>query len=46
MNRTELEALLKKLQAELASGQPVDEELRASLRKLDEDIVQVLCAGI
>ena len=45
MNRTELEALLKKLQSELASGQPVDDELRASLRKLDEDIVQVLGAG-
>ncbi len=45
MNRSELEALLKKLQSELASGQPVDEELRASLRKLDEDILQVLGAG-
>ena len=45
MNRTELEALLKKLQSELASGEPVDEDLRASLRQLDQDIQQVLGSG-
>ena len=45
MNHSELEALLKKLHTELASGQPVDEALRASLRQLDQDIVQVLGSG-
>lgn len=45
MNRSELEALLKKLQSELASGQPVDEALRTSLRQLDQDIQQVLGSG-
>jgi hypothetical protein len=45
MNRTEMEALLKKLQAELASGQAVDDELRASLRQLDQDIVRALGSG-
>lgn len=45
MNRTELESLLKKLHAELASGQQVDEDLRSSLRQLDQDIQQVLGAG-
>ena len=45
MNRTELESLLKKLHAELASSQQVDEDLRTSLRQLDQDIQQVLGAG-
>lgn len=45
MNRTELEALLKKLHEELASGEHVDADLRASLRQLDEDIQQTLGAG-
>ena len=45
MNRSELEALLRKLQSELASGQPVDEALRTSLQQLDQDIQQVLGSG-
>lgn len=42
MDRQELAALLKKLQAELESGQAVDEHLRQSLHALDRDIQKVL----
>ncbi len=42
MNRSELDTLLSKLKAELASGQPVDAHLRQSLESLDEDIRKVL----
>ena len=45
MNRSELDVLLKKLQSELASGQPLGEEMRASLQQLNQDILQVLGTG-
>ncbi len=42
MNRTELDALLSKLKAALASTESVDASLRQSLETLDADIRQVL----
>lgn len=45
MDKQELASLLKKLQAELESGQPVDPSLRQSLQTLDQDIQKVLTQG-
>lgn len=45
MDKQELAALLKKLQAELESGQPVDSALKAQLQALDQDIQKVLTQG-
>lgn len=45
MNTQELTTLLKKLQTELESGQPVNDDLRASLRQLDQDIQAALGQG-
>jgi len=42
MDKQELAALLKKLQAELESGQPVDGQLKQQLQALDQDIQKVL----
>jgi hypothetical protein len=42
MEKQELASLLKRLQAELESGKPVDASLRQSLHTLDQDIQQVL----
>jgi hypothetical protein len=42
MDTQELASLLKKLQAELASGQPIDAGLRQSLETLDQDIRNAL----
>lgn len=45
MDKQELAALLKKLQAELESGQAVDEQLKQQLQALDQDIQKVLAQG-
>ncbi|MGC4059434.1 MAG: DUF4404 family protein [Aquabacterium sp.] len=42
MEKQELAALLKKLQAELESVQAVDDSLKQSLRSLEQDIQKVL----
>jgi len=45
MDKQELAALLKKLQAELESGQSVDDQLKQQLQALDQDIQKVLAQG-
>jgi hypothetical protein len=45
MDRQELASLLNKLQAELESGHPVDEQLKQQLQTLDQDIQKVLAQG-
>lgn len=45
MDKQELAALLKRLQAELESGQPVDGQLKQQLQALDQDIQKVLAHG-
>ncbi len=45
MDKQELASLLKKLQTELESGQPVDEQLKQQLQALDQDIQKVLAQG-
>ncbi|MBI5924217.1 MAG: DUF4404 family protein [Aquabacterium sp.] len=45
MDKQELASLLKKLQTELESGQPVDEQLKLQLQTLDQDIQKVLAQG-
>lgn len=45
MDKQELASLLKKLQTELESGQPVDEQLKQQLQTLDQDIQKVLAQG-
>jgi hypothetical protein len=42
MEKQELASLLKKLQAELESGQAIDDSLKQSLHTLDQDIQKVL----
>jgi flagellar biosynthesis/type III secretory pathway chaperone len=42
MEKQELATLLKKLQAELESGQAIDDSLKQSLQALDQDIQKVL----
>lgn len=42
MNRQELNALLEKLHAELATSPQVDDALKQSLQSLDQDIQRVL----
>jgi len=42
MEKQELATLLKKLQAELESGQAIDDSLKQSLKALDQDIQKVL----
>lgn len=45
MDKQELASLLKKLQTELESGQPVDAQLKQQLQTLDQDIQKVLAQG-
>lgn len=45
MDRHELTSLLEKLRGELESGQAVDDQLRQSLRALEQDIQKVLAQG-
>jgi hypothetical protein len=45
MDKQELVSLLKTLQTQLESGQPIDNELRGSLQALDRDIQKVLAQG-
>lgn len=42
MDKQELASLLKKLQAELESGQAMDDSLKQDLQALDKDIQKVL----
>lgn len=42
MDKQELASLLKKLQAELESGQNVDDSLKQDLKALDKDIQKAL----
>jgi hypothetical protein len=42
MEKQELASLLKKLQAELESGQAIDDSLKQALHTLDQDIQKVL----
>lgn len=45
MDKQELASLLKKLQTELESGQPVDAQLKQQLQALNQDIQKVLAQG-